>query len=69
VAGSENALRVLEKFAKPGHLLYGSDTPYANEGIIGFHTSGLDSYKFEDPNLIKQINYENAHALFPKFKN
>lgn len=69
VAGSENVLRVLEKFAKPGHLLYGSDTPYANEEIIDFHASGLDSYKFEDPDLINQINRGNALSLFPRFKN
>ncbi|KAJ4160158.1 hypothetical protein NW754_003282 [Fusarium falciforme] len=69
VAGSENVLRVLEKFAKPGHLLYGSDTPYANDGIIDFHTSGLDSYKFEDTDLINQINRDNALSLFPRFKN
>ncbi|KAJ3465010.1 hypothetical protein MRS44_005668 [Fusarium solani] len=69
VAGSENVLRVLEKFAKPGHLLYGSDTPYANDGIIDFHTSGLDSYKFGDMDLINQINRDNALSLFPRFKN
>jgi predicted TIM-barrel fold metal-dependent hydrolase len=68
VAGSENQLVVLEKFAKPGHLLYGSDTPYANESIIGFHTTGLDEYKFKNPDMLNQINRENALALFPQFK-
>jgi predicted TIM-barrel fold metal-dependent hydrolase len=68
VAGSEVHLLVLEQFAKPGHLLYGSDTPYANESIIGFHTRGLDAYKFKNPDLIKQINRDNALALFPQYK-
>jgi hypothetical protein len=68
VAGSDVHLLVLEQFAKPGHLLYGSDTPYANESIIGFHTRGLDAYKFKNPDLIKQINRDNALALFPQYK-
>ena len=69
LSGSEYALRVLEKFAKPGHLLYGSDTPYANDDIITYHTDWLDVYKFENPDLINQINRRNALALFPRFKN
>lgn len=68
VAGSENVLRIMEKFAKPGHLLYGSDTPYANNDIINFHTSRQDAYKYEDPSLPAKINRENALALFPRLK-
>lgn len=68
VAGSENVLRILERFAKPGHILYGSDAPYAHDGIIEFHTTRLDAYKFEDPGLITQINRENALALFPRLR-
>ncbi|KAB8219270.1 hypothetical protein BDV33DRAFT_192095 [Aspergillus novoparasiticus] len=68
VAGSENVMRVMEKFAKPGHLLYGSDTPYANNGIINFHTSRQDNYHFEDTSLADNINRGNALALFPRLK-
>lgn len=68
VAGTENVLRVLERFAKPGHILYGSDTPYANDDIVDFHTSRQDKFPFEDPSLAAQINRENALALFSRLK-
>lgn len=68
VAGHENVLTILEKFAKPGHILYGSDTPYAHDGIIDFHTSRLDAYKFADPELRDAIDRGNALALFPRLK-
>ncbi|KAJ0418595.1 hypothetical protein BJY00DRAFT_314747 [Aspergillus carlsbadensis] len=68
VAGSENVLRIMEKFAKPGHLLYGSDTPYANNDIIRFHTSRQDVYPFEDASLAERVNRGNALDLFPRLK-
>jgi 6-methylsalicylate decarboxylase len=69
VAGHENVLTILEKFAEPGHILYGSDAPYAHAGIIDFHTSRLDEYKFADPKLRDAINRGNALALFPRLKD
>ncbi|KAK1244272.1 hypothetical protein MKX08_002410 [Trichoderma sp. CBMAI-0020] len=69
VAGTDNVLCILEKFAKPGHILYGSDTPYANNDIVDFHTSRQDAYRFQDPALAAQVNRENALALFPRLKN
>lgn len=68
VAGSENVLKIIEDFAKPGHVLYGSDTPYANNHIIDYHTKGLDAFKFKNPNLREEINRTNAEALFPRLK-
>ncbi|KAK1763890.1 amidohydrolase 2 [Phialemonium atrogriseum] len=69
VAGTENVFKVLETFAKPGHLLYGSDTPYANNSIIDFHTSRQDSYKFQDSKMHDKINRENALELIPRLKD
>ncbi|CAM1506020.1 Fc.00g056610.m01.CDS01 [Cosmosporella sp. VM-42] len=69
VAGTENVLRVLEKFAKPGHILYGSDAPYAWDSIIEFHTKRLDEYQFEDPNLLQKINRDNLLDLFPRLRD
>jgi 6-methylsalicylate decarboxylase len=66
VAGSENVLLVLEKFAKPGHIFYGSDYPYAGPGIITYHTDGLDGYPFGKKTLLQDINRNNALALFPR---
>lgn len=68
VAGTENVLSIMEKFAKPGHLLYGSDTPYANNDIINFHTSRQDEFQFKDPSLAAKVNRENALELFPRLK-
>lgn len=68
VAGSENVLGLVEAFAKPDHILYGSDTPYAHNGIIDFHTSRFDKYEFKDPGLRVRINRDNALALFPRLK-
>jgi hypothetical protein len=61
-------MRIIEKFAKPGHLLYGSDTPYANNDIIRFHTSRQDEHQFEDKGLADRINRGNALDLFPRLK-
>lgn len=69
VAGTENVLKILETFAKPGHILYGSDTPYANDDIINFHTTRFDKYQFADPKLRDAINRGNALELFPRLKN
>ena len=66
VAGSENVLKIIEDFAKPGHILYGSDTPYANEHIINYHTKGLDKFPFKNQKLRDEINRTNALALFPR---
>ncbi|KAL1887987.1 hypothetical protein Sste5346_009869 [Sporothrix stenoceras] len=68
VAGTENVLKILETFAKPGHILYGSDTPYAYDSIIEFHTTRFDKYEFADPTLREAINRGNALKLFPRLK-
>ena len=66
VAGSENVLKVIETFATPEHILYGSDYPYATPGIISWHTDGLDKYQFESKTLRSDINWNNALKLFPR---
>lgn len=66
VAGSTNVLTILQNFAKPGHILYGSDYPYAGPGIIDYHTTGLDAFPFENSSLLEGINNKNALALFPR---
>jgi len=66
VAGSENVLMVIEKFAKPGHVLYGSDYPYAGPSIITYHTDGLDKFPFQSKMLLQDINRNNALKLFPR---
>ncbi|MCJ1439267.1 hypothetical protein MMC27_008659 [Xylographa pallens] len=62
----KNALMVLEAFAKPGHILYGSDFPYAPSESIDYHTHALDAFPFQRDGFLQDINVANAHALFPR---
>ena len=66
LSGGRNALLILERFAKPGHVLYGSDFPYAPNPTIDYHTRALDAYSFEKDGLLKEINVTNGLALFPR---
>lgn len=68
LSGGSNQLLALESFAKPGHILYGSDYPYAPPSAVDYHTNGLDSFKFKDPEMINNINRKNALELFPRLK-
>ncbi|KAL2211550.1 amidohydrolase 2 [Sarocladium strictum] len=68
VAGSDNVLKVLETFADPDHILYGSDAPYANHSIIEFHTTRQDKYEFAEANMHEKVNRKNALALFPRLR-
>ena len=66
LSGSKNVLTVLQAFAKPGHILYGSDYPYARVGAIDYHTDGLDRFNYREEALLQQINARSARALFPR---
>lgn len=66
LAGSENVLLVIERFAKPGHVLYGSDYPYASPGTITYHTDGLDKFPFQSKTFLEDVNRNNALKLFPR---
>ncbi|MCJ1389674.1 hypothetical protein MMC18_002531 [Xylographa bjoerkii] len=66
LSGGKNALMVLEKFAKPGHILYGSDFPYAPPESVDYHNHAVDVYPFETDGFLQDINFANARALFPR---
>lgn len=51
-------------FAKPGHVLYGSDFPYAPASVGASFTSQLDSYDGLSPEGPAAINHGSALALF-----
>ena len=68
LSGGEIPLSVLQKFAKPDHILYGSDFPYAPPPTLGFHTGGLDAFRFDKDGMSQDINVNNALALFPRLK-
>ena len=66
LSGSPNQLLLVKDFVKPGHLLFGSDFPYAPPASIDYHIEGLDKYPFEKEGLLDETNYKNGMALIPR---
>lgn len=65
LSGSPAALPSLLAFAKPGHVLFGSDWPFAPEMAIALFTRQLDAYAALDAAGHAAIDRGNAEALFP----
>jgi len=65
LSGNEYTLGLLTKFAKPDHILFGSDFPYAPRQAIDYFTSGYDDYGLDDKQRLA-INQGNALKLFPR---
>lgn len=67
LSGNPLTLDFLTKFAKPGHILYGSDFPYAPTKTIDSHVKMLNDYTFN-----AESEYEVARGaalkLFPRFR-
>ena len=66
LSGSPAALPSLLAFAKPGHVLFGSDWPYAPAPVVAYFTSQLDGYAALDAAGHAAIDSESAAALFEK---
>lgn len=60
------ALPSLLAFAKPGHVLYGSDFPYAPASVGASFTAQLDSYGGLSPEGLAAINHGSALTLFER---
>jgi predicted TIM-barrel fold metal-dependent hydrolase len=65
LSGSPAALPSLLAFAKPGHVLFGSDWPYAPPIAVGYFTMQLDGYAALDAAGHAAIDRASAAALFP----
>jgi len=65
LSGSPAALPSLLAFARPGHVLFGSDWPYAPAIAVGYFTSQLDAHDLGG--APQAIDRGNAEALFPRF--
>ncbi|MFD8222374.1 amidohydrolase family protein [Streptomyces sp. NPDC059697] len=61
LSSSPAALPTLLAFARPGHVLFGSDWPFAPTPAGQYFAGGLDTGV--DPNLLQAINRGNAEAL------
>lgn len=66
LSSSPTALPSLLKFAKPGHVLFGSDWPYCLDRTVTFFTDHLDAYDDLDAAGHAAINRDSAEALFPR---
>lgn len=53
-------------FAKPGHVLCGSDFPYAPAAVGASFTAQLDSYGGLSPDELAAINHGSALTLFER---
>ena len=66
LSGSPAALPSLLAFAKPGHVLFGSDFPFAPPVAVQYFTATGDAYTDADH---AAINRTNALSLFPRLQS
>ena len=66
LSSSAAALPTLLAFAKPGHITFGSDWPFAPLAAGKLFAAGLDSYPALDGAQRQAIERTNALALFPR---
>ncbi|WP_030620327.1 amidohydrolase family protein [Streptomyces fulvoviolaceus] len=63
LSSSPAALPTLLAFARPGHVLFGSDWPFAPTPAGQYFAVGLDTEVA--PGTLQSVNRTNAEALFP----
>jgi predicted TIM-barrel fold metal-dependent hydrolase len=67
LSGSPTALPSLLALARPEHILYASDWPYATDAIVGAFTGTYEGYSLNDTQRTS-IDRGNAEALFPRLR-
>ncbi len=68
LSSSPAALPTLLAFAKPGHVTFGSDWPFAPTEAGQYFAAGLETYLKDDPSTLDAVNRTNALALFPRLE-
>ncbi|MHC1558288.1 amidohydrolase family protein [Actinomycetospora sp. C-140] len=69
LSGSPSALPSLLQFARPDHILYGSDWPFAPASAVTYFSGGLDEHLTHTPfgtSIQAAIDHDNAAPLFPR---
>jgi predicted TIM-barrel fold metal-dependent hydrolase len=66
LSSSASALPTLLAFAKPGHITFGSDWPFAPVAASQYFATGLDTFDGLDDSGRAAIDRTNALALFPR---
>ena len=69
LAASPTALPALLAFAEPGHVLYGSDWPFAPKEAGTYYNHFLETYPGFTPGQAEAINRTSAEALLPRLAN
>lgn len=69
LSSSAAALPTLLAFAKPGHITFGSDWPFAPLAASKLFAAGLETYTPLQPTTRAAIDRDNALALFPRLGN
>lgn len=67
LSSSAAALPSLLAFAKPGHVTFGSDFPFAPVAVSALFAAGLENYGGLDDAGRVSIDRTNALRLFPRF--
>jgi predicted TIM-barrel fold metal-dependent hydrolase len=67
LSSSPAALPSLLAFAKPGHVLFGSDWPFAPAPFVSYFTGHLDAHAALDADGHAAIDRANAATLFRHF--
>ncbi|GAA5113117.1 amidohydrolase family protein [Pseudonocardia adelaidensis] len=67
LTASAHSLPSLLAFARPGHVLYGSDWPYAREDNSEYFTAQLDACT-DDEQVRASIHRGAAERLFPRLR-
>ncbi|KAG7418921.1 6-methylsalicylic acid decarboxylase [Fusarium oxysporum f. sp. rapae] len=67
LSGSQEVFPLILSFAKPGHLLFGSDFPHAPEELSQGFTKFVDAFPLEDQKK-RDIYYEAGLKLFPRLQ-
>ncbi|AEW92823.1 MULTISPECIES: amidohydrolase family protein [Streptomycetaceae] len=66
LSASPSALPALLAFAEPGHVLYGSDWPFAPQEAGSYYNGYLEAYPGFAPGQAEAIDRGNAEVLFPR---
>ncbi|KAF2230068.1 amidohydrolase family protein [Viridothelium virens] len=68
ISANPITLKALFEFAKPGHVLFGSDFPNAPNDAITYFTQQLDTYPLSEGGH-REVESEAALELFPRLKH
>lgn len=69
LSGTSYTLRSLQELVDPSQILFGSDYPFLPERASSVMIEGIDNYNGFDKQTRMAIAYENALALFPRFRS